>query len=193
MRVHGTFKIKRRTIEIEKWENHKAELVEDFGNMCGYCGKHFQATLCKSQIDHFIPKKKYPMFENQYNNLVLACKVCNNKKRADWPSEDPSKNITEDNKRGYIDPASDEFDNHLQRNEDGCIIGKTDVGKYMEKRLGFDYRPISEIHKIKELYDSITLLREKKNNHNPLYDPYKLVELFETCEDLRQQIHMNKE
>ena len=54
----------------------------------------------------------------------MACKVCNNKKRSDWPSNDPLKNITADGKKGYVDPATDEFDDHLERLSDGNIVGK---------------------------------------------------------------------
>lgn len=193
MRVHGQMKIRRRDLQITNWKNHKQELEEDFFGICGYCGKHFKATLCNSEIEHFIPKKKYPAFENKYENLVLSCRVCNNKKREDWPSNDPSKNISDDNKSGYIDPASDEFDEHLERCDDGSIIGKTDVGKYMAKRMGFDYRPISECYKIKELYESIEMLKGQKANSDSKYDPVLLGELFITCEELRQQIHMHKE
>lgn len=193
MRVHGTVKIQRRDLAIDDWHNHKADLEKDFCGICGYCGKDFKATLCKSEIEHFVPKKKYPDYENKYSNLVLACKVCNNKKRADWPSKNPEQNITDDGTEGYIDPVSDEYDLHLQRCDDGSIIGITDVGKYMFKRLGFDYRPISENQKIKELYDSIQVLRKMKEDGSTSYDPDILAELFVTCEDLRQQIHMQKE
>lgn len=193
MRVHGMLRIRRRGLQITNWRNHKQELEEDFFGICGYCGKHFKATLCDSQIEHFIPQKKYPDYKNKYSNLVLSCKVCNNKKQSDWPSNDPTKNITDDKKQGYIDPATDDFDNHLERCEDGNIIGKTDVGNYMAKRMGFDYRPISECYKIKELYEAIGILKEKKVNGDFTYNSDNLVELFTVCEDLRQQIHMRKE
>ncbi len=193
MRVHGRFKIRRRALEITNWKNHKTDLEQDFFGICGYCGKHFKATFCESQIDHFVPQLKYPKYKNQYSNLVLSCKVCNNKKRDDWPSNDPAKSITDDGKKGYVDPATDEFDIHLERCENGCIVGKTDVGEYMAKRLGFDYRPISEIHKIMEIYDSINILKEKSKIGDTSYNPEHLAELFIEIEELRQQIHIKKE
>lgn len=193
MRIHGTLKIKRRELEITDWSKHKPELEEDFFGICGYCGKHFKATLCDSQIEHFIPKKKYPKYANKYSNLILACKVCNNKKRDDWPSNDPTKSITADGKEGYIDPATDEFDIHLEQSVDGNIIGKTDVGKYMAKRFGFDYRPMSETHKIKELYEAMQMLRLKKAQGDPSYSSEILDEVLLNLEDLRQQIHIQKE
>lgn len=193
MRVHGMLKIKRRNLEITDWTKHKVELEQDFFGICGYCGKHFKATLCDSQIDHFIPKSKYPDYKNKYNNLVLSCKVCNNKKRSDWPSNDPTKNITDDGQKGYVDPATDEFDDHLERCENGGLVGKTNVGKYMVKRLGFDYRPISEIYKIMEIYNAIQILKERSEKGDILYNSDLLAELFFECEELRQQIHMKKE
>jgi len=193
MRVHGTLKPARRDLKIEDWRQHKADLEKDFHGMCGYCGKHFKATLCDSQIEHFIPKKKYPEYENRYSNLILACKVCNNKKRSDWPSNDPLKHITDDGNKGYVDPTTNEFDDHLERKSDGNIDGKTAVGKYMVRRLGFSYRPISENQKIKELYDAIQLLRAKKEQGDSSYDSELFNDMLLACEDLRQQIHMKKE
>lgn len=193
MRVHGEYKIKRRDLDISNWRNHKIELEEDFSGICGYCGKHFKATRCASQIDHFIPKKKYPDFENKYSNLILACKVCNNKKRDDWPSGDPMKNLTDDKQKGYVDPASDEYDDHFEKQDSGRIVWKTDAGKYMYKRLGFDYRPLEKIHQINKLYESIQVLKELKNRNESSYDSELLAELFIRCEDLRDQIHMQKE
>lgn len=193
MRIHGMYKINRRKIEIEDWHDHKAELEEDFFGICGYCGKVFKSTICDSQIDHFIPKNKYPEYENKYSNLVLACKVCNNKKRSDWPSGIAEKSITSDGKKGYVDPCDVEYDKHLTRCDDGSIIGLTDVGKYMAKRMGFDYRPIAETYKINELYIAIQKLRELKDRNSSEYDPDLLSQLFIECEDLRQAIHIRKE
>ena len=63
----------------------------------------------------------------------------------------------------------------------------------MAKRLGFGYRPISENHKIKELYEAIQVLRLKKEKRDSSYDAELLNALLLDCEDLRQQIHMQKE
>lgn len=195
MRVHGINHIKRRLLIITNYKKHKQELTEDFCGVCGYCGKDFKATLSESQIDHFIPQKKYPQFQNIYSNLVLSCKECNKHKLDDWPSNDPQKAITDDGKKGYIDPASDEFDENLRREEDGSIIGITEVGKYMVNRLGFAYRPIKEIYKIKLLYESIEKLKymREENKNNKKYNAEDLNSLFLELEELRQIIHNYKD
>lgn len=193
MRVHGKLRINRRIINITDYKKHKQELIEDFCGICGYCGKDFKATFCESQIDHLIPQTKYPAYKNDYSNLVLSCKVCNNHKLDDWPSKNPLKNITDDGKKGYIDPASSDFDNNLIRNEDGSIVGITEVGKYMATRLGFIYRPIKELYKIKLLYDTIEELKGEIGKNKSTYNAEDLINLFFKLEELRQIIHNYKE
>ena len=63
----------------------------------------------------------------------------------------------------------------------------------MANRLGFAYRPISEIQKIKELYEAIQFFRDKKADGDSSYDTELFNEMLLACEDLRQQIHMKKE
>lgn len=92
MRVHGDKVIRRRS-GLEKRADYKAyltELREDFQHMCGYCGKTEAITKNKFEIDHFVPKKYAEDRVNDYTNLVYACWVCNRKKAAKWPSEDPN-------------------------------------------------------------------------------------------------------
>ncbi len=193
MRVHKNFKIHRRELEISNYKKHKTELIEDFHGLCGYCGKNFEATFCESQIDHFIPQEQYPEYKNKYSNLVLSCKACNNRKNQDWPSKDPLKNITDDAKQGYIDPASDEFDQHLERLEDGSIKGKTEIGKYMVKRLGLNYRPIKECFKIWTLYEEAQILKLNMKNSKKDINFEAATALLCELEELRHFIHMKKE
>lgn len=66
----------------------------------------------------------------QYNNFrkkiqrrfVLACPKCNLVKSGKWPTED--KNIMHDEEKGFIDPATEEYDKHIERTEEGFIQGK---------------------------------------------------------------------
>ena len=46
------------------------------GTTCYYCGK--KTTKAERQIDHIHPVAKGG--ENNFDNLVVACKVCNRKK-----------------------------------------------------------------------------------------------------------------
>ena len=50
---------------------------------CPYCGRQFiyaveeNGTTVKPQIDHFLPKRKYPFLALSYFNLIPVCSTCN--------------------------------------------------------------------------------------------------------------------
>ena len=81
MRVHGSTRISRKTdIEKQPYSKYLDSLREDFGCICGYCGKSELVTKNTFEIDHFIPRRLAPERENTYSNLVYACYECNRKK-----------------------------------------------------------------------------------------------------------------
>lgn len=47
--------------------------------VCPYCGMEVvrQSTRSKRQIDHYLPKRKYPFLALSYYNLIPACDLCN--------------------------------------------------------------------------------------------------------------------
>jgi uncharacterized protein (TIGR02646 family) len=161
-RVHGTTKISRKTDvkQMNPYGKYRDSLREDFGRICGYCGKSEVVTKNTFEIDHFIPKRLAPEKENDYSNLVYACYECNRKKAGKWLSED--KDIQFVDGMGFVDPATDEYDKNLERDEEGNIIGTTPAGKYMvEIGFEFDKRPIKEIFKAMLLIEKKHQLEEK--------------------------------
>lgn len=138
-------------------------LKEDFANICGYCGKSESVTKNAFEIDHFIPKKYAPDLEEEYSNLVYSCYECNRKKASKWPSKD--KHIQFVNGEGFVDPASNEYDLHLERDVQGNIVGKTDIGQYMVKKgFEFDKRPMKEVFKAMLLIEKKEKLRQQMQN-----------------------------
>lgn len=128
MRIHGD-KVITRSREIKPKSDYHAylpELQEDFKHICGYCGKSEAVAKNAFEIDHFVPEKYAKNRKNDYTNLVYSCFECNRKKSDKWLSEDP--NIQFVDERGFVDPASGDYDVHLERSEDGNIVGKTPPG-----------------------------------------------------------------
>ncbi|QUH28823.1 HNH endonuclease [Vallitalea guaymasensis] len=166
MRVHGD-KILRRRAKYRKkkrYTSYKKELVEDFQNMCGYCGKDFNYMRCEHQIDHLIPvdackKFKQENMISEYSNLVYSCRVCNRNKWNDWPLDNI--NDIHDGQKGYIDPATEEYDTHLKRNSNGEIIPLTSLGNYMYDIFKFEYRLTSLIWKATCIKKEIEILKKK--------------------------------
>lgn len=163
-RVHGEIRIKRRK-EFSK-ENHYSKyrepLMKDFSKICGYCGKHMVVSRRGFEIDHFVPISVDIGRETDYNNLVFSCFTCNRKKSKKWPTN--NKDLCHDGIKGFIDPASDEFDDHLGRNSIGAIEHYSDVGKYMYTVFKFDLRPTEIVWKCMELNKRKEILYRLKKN-----------------------------
>lgn len=153
MRVHGDKIIRRRPgiVQLDRYEDAKPLLQEDFCGICGYCGKDSQKMFQRFQIDHFVPKSRAPKREKDYYNLVLACAKCNQIKSDKWPTQDIQ--LPHDEEKGFVDPATEEFDQHLERNEAGYIVGLTPLGKSICKQMHFDIRRTDLFWKVSQLYE----------------------------------------
>lgn len=140
MRVHGDKVIRRRedVSELEHYRDGREWLEQDFYNLCGYCGKDGSVMHQKFHLDHFVPKSMDKDREKDYYNLVLACSRCNLSKSDKWPTGDVARSHNGD--VGFGDPATPEFDEHLERNEKGYVVGKTPVGNSMCEMLHLDIR-----------------------------------------------------
>ncbi|MCR1927662.1 HNH endonuclease [Enterococcus gallinarum] len=193
MRIHGEYTIKRRDNWEGKFTKYSDQLCrnylkEDFFDTCGYCGKKMELLKAKAQIDHFIPKSYAPSKENDYTNLVYSCQKCNRGKWHHWPTQ--CMEYSYNDKEGFVDPATKEFDLHLERLETGEIVGITAVGKYMVKKMRLDIRPISIMWKVSVLNDKLEKIIdiiENKTKDNNLSELYKVY--FETSVQLKRSLN----
>lgn len=169
MRVHGDKRLHRRggIAKLNHYQDARGILEEDFQFLCGYCGKDGKIMREKFHIDHFVPKSLDKERENDYYNLVLACSKCNLSKSDKWPAGD--KRYSYNAEEGFVDPVSDEYDQHMQRNEDGFVVGITSVGKSMCNMLHLDIRRT-------DLYWKISVLRDKLTELEKLYGEARLTE-----------------
>ncbi|MCH7813832.1 MAG: TIGR02646 family protein [Planctomycetes bacterium] len=72
-----------------KWRDFHKAVSEMFFGLCAYCEEND-----KGEVDHFRPKSRFPDQVYRWDNWVLACHTCNNKKSDRWPPG------------GYIDPCA---------------------------------------------------------------------------------------
>ena len=160
MRVHGDKVIRRRPgiPQLKRYEDAKNLLQEDFSGICGYCGKDSRKMYQRFQIDHFVPKSLAPDRETDYYNLVLACAKCNQIKSNQWPTQDVR--LPHDGEKGFVDPATEEFDQHLARDESGYIVGLTPLGENICRRMHFDIRRTDLFWKIGQLCAQCERLEE---------------------------------
>lgn len=151
MRVHGDKVIRRRegVKGLKHYSEAKTLLEQDFYFLCGYCGKDGKLMHERFHIDHFVPKSLDKERVHDYYNLVLACPKCNLAKSDKWPTKNFK--IPNDGMVGFVDPATEDFDKHLERNDEGYVVGKTSVGKDMCRMLHLDIRRTDIYWKIGQL------------------------------------------
>ena len=105
----------------QNYRKLKPELLKKFNNQCVYCGiKFFEPTM--ASIEHFYPKSLYPDLVNDSNNLLIACRACNNIKGNKSP-------IDEDGNLLLINPAKEKFSDHMIQLENGYLEGTTELGQ----------------------------------------------------------------
>lgn len=97
----------------------------------------------------------------------MACSRCNLSKSDKWPTKDIVK--PHNAEEGFVDPATSEFDEHLERDEKGYVVGKTPVGKSMCKMLHLDIRRT-------DLYWNASLLKQHLGELEILFRDGKLTE-----------------
>lgn len=116
------------------YRDYRNELRQDFNGCCGYCDDSDWCVdaIC-FHIDHFAPKVRFPDLTCTYTNLVYACRFCNVHKSSKWTGADAASH--HDGSEGFIDPCCDDYDDHIERDEEGRIIGKSVLGQYIVKQL----------------------------------------------------------
>lgn len=169
MRVHGDKIIRRRedAPKLNRNQDGREQLEQDFHYLCGYCGKDGSMLHQLFHLDHFVPKSLDANREKDYYNLVWACQRCNLSKSDKWPTGDIA--LPHDDEVGFVDPASEEFDEHLERNENGYVVGKTPVGDCMCNMLHLDIRRT-------DLYWKAAQLKQQLRELEKLFLEEKLTE-----------------
>lgn len=133
----ATFTRQRRPPDGRPHGWYKDCLRLDFEFRCAYCLIHeadYQGHE-SFQVDHFRPKSKFRDLERTYSNLYYACILCNktNRKGANWPSEEEA-----DRGERFVDPCSEDWEEHVEFREDGSARPLTPAGRYSERVLGLN-------------------------------------------------------
>lgn len=78
---NGEWKLFKDAYDYFVDNGYNIELVRKYGiQCCPYCNENYvfsRITKSGCQLDHFFPKKKYPIFAICLHNLVPSCPICN--------------------------------------------------------------------------------------------------------------------
>jgi hypothetical protein len=164
MALFRTVTPKRRNITkaVTSHRGHKADLKLDFVDKCGWCDASDSWKTTYFEVDHFIPENILTIKTNtDYSNLIYSCRSCNNAKRKKWPTND--ENIPNKNDEGFIDPCDDEYLKQFERNDNGEISYKTELGKWMYFALKLDKPQHQVIWQLEKLEPIVTQIKQIKD------------------------------
>jgi hypothetical protein len=96
------------------------------------------------EIDHYLPKERFPQLTSDYNNLMWSCERCNGCK-SDYSPD------AEDEENGYVVLKIDQSDpqDHLELN-DLLLEAKTKTGEFNIQRLDLNRRQLLRIRELRE-------------------------------------------
>lgn len=158
-------------------------LKEDFNGRCGYCDDLERFSDVPYQIDHFVPKAILKTIaENDYANLVYACRRCNRAKWDKWLGGD--EHTHNNGKEGFIDPCDRQYEQQFERNDRGEIVSVSPLGDWMWKELNLGnaaHRIIWTLSQIRKELDDILQIPEAAADK-------RLVELCKRFFDLEDQL-----
>ena len=144
--------------KLKSWNYRKRALpflLTDFESRCGYSMRHVMhsGSTCM-EVDHFNSQAKASCVNN-YSNLILAFRNCNNKKGAHWPTAKMKRDGIY-----FIDPTK-ERDYDFQIFEDpatGKLVPTTRAARYQIDML--DLNDPSFIQERKDRSDLRALLEQ---------------------------------
>lgn len=189
-KIHRTRPVRRVVAVRNTYQEYRPELRNDFNGSCGYCGDsdEFLDKIC-FHIDHFAPKKKFPHLKTTYTNLVYACRFCNIKKSNHWIGDDA--NVSHDGTKGFVDPCAEEFDDHVGRDGDGKIVGKTELGRYIVKRLNLGlvrHQLLWQAREARRLIEAINQILDRVQKPGTQLDE-GTIQLLVRFRELTNEIH----
>lgn len=124
----------------------KAALIQETSGKCAYCESKL-LHIHHGDVEHIMPKSLDPSKTVEWENLTLACEVCNQKKS----NLDP-------NAAYIIDPYEDDPEQHLVFTGALVLSRGTDKGKCSRSILDLNRGELTE--RRKERLDSLATIME---------------------------------
>ena len=100
-------------------KNIKKHLLNEQKGRCMFCRRVIEVSQAPAELEHLLPKSKYPQFETLPKNLVLTCHCCNNHKSDNnplvHPHSDPSQQTYPNQSVEFrtVYPYLDQYEQHI--------------------------------------------------------------------------------
>ncbi|MGJ4881519.1 HNH endonuclease [Bradyrhizobium sp. HKCCYLRH3097] len=138
--------IRRSVVEPGKrYPDYRQTLRHDFYHACAYCTiMEYEAQSIGMVIDHYEPQKARPDLTNDYDNLMYACSVCNERKSDRYPPPEARRDG-----RRFFRPDHDAREEHFSR--EGLLLEPlSEVGKYSISALHLNRAMLLKLRDIRK-------------------------------------------
>ncbi len=135
----------------------KQTLKRMFGAKCAYCESQVTAVSYQ-HVEHFRPQSIYPRLAYDWDNLLLACEVCNSGyKAARFPLSDgrqpaPDEKepclLDDSDENALINPCFDDPEEFFDFSEDGRIICRNKRAEYTRDVCGLDREALNDAREL---------------------------------------------
>ena len=124
---------------------YRSHVQIDFAKTCAYCLLQELMTGGEEnfELDHFKPKRVFPLLIKDFYNLYWSCHPCNHIKRDYWPSVALSRRGI-----GFVDLCEDDFGTHFLEKDDGTWEGLTPSAEYTIDALNLNRPHLKEIRRL---------------------------------------------
>jgi uncharacterized protein (TIGR02646 family) len=171
----------------KRYPEYRQQLRKDFFYSCAYCTMtEFEAQSLRMTIDHYEPRNARRDLENDYNNLMYACGVCNERKG----DRSPPPEARADGHRFFradTEPRADHFE------LDGIDLkSRTNVGEFTIKMLDLNSERLQHVRDVRErmskclplIAEGILALRSFPVDHLPAYIRTRAMRTMDDITDL---------
>jgi 5-methylcytosine-specific restriction endonuclease McrA len=171
----------------KKYTEYRQTLRKDFFYSCAYCAiTEFEAQSIRMTIDHYEPRNARRDLENEYNNLMYACGVCNERKGDRYPSPE----VREKGHR-FFRPDADVRADHFEL-EELQLKSKSEVGAFTVNMLDLNREALLKLRDIRErmtkclplIAEGVLALRSFPIDHLPPYIRSRAVKTITKIADM---------
>ena len=166
--------------QVNKYRIHLLQLIGrrklksysdiETAEKCAYCESKV-LHVDYGDVEHLLPKSRFPHLRYSYENLTFACSVCNIKKGDFFDAETP-----------LLNPYEDKPEDHLMPFGPAVLpTPASDRGLITQKRLALN-RPELVERRTERLESIATLIGQIARTKNPAIRRVLLDDLMEECE-----------
>lgn len=170
----------------DDWSDYSF-IMESGIRVCPYCNRQYITPVysdngkMRADIDHFLPKSKYPYFSMSLYNLIPVCKSCNQSLKGNKEFGFYSINPYEENLNDYFKFKADTIKNEIEieivKDKSGSIRDHIDTFK-LETLYNYHNNQVQELVRKRIAYPDSYIKKLYQENEDYFHDENEVKQLI---------------